>query len=86
MFDCNYLIGSYRYVQHIIQEQSQVISSWLEKGSYIFVAGNAKNMPTAVRSAFIKVIEKAGDYDSAEAEKIIGMMESKGMYQTETWS
>jgi len=47
---------------------------------YVFVAGNAKDMPTAVRNVFVNILTKNKHLNT------IDMMETKGFYQTETWS
>lgn len=53
---------------------------------YVFVAGNGKNMPTAVKNVFISIYEKLGHLNYNFSKNIIDMKESQGFYQTETWS
>uniref|UniRef100_A0A1B6LZU7 NADPH-dependent diflavin oxidoreductase 1 n=1 Tax=Graphocephala atropunctata TaxID=36148 RepID=A0A1B6LZU7_9HEMI len=74
------------YVQHIIEKESSLIYKWLERGCWIYVAGNANNMPSSVRSAFITVLQEAGGLGSQQADNFISSLESNGLYQTETWS
>uniref|UniRef100_A0A1B6IAI2 NADPH-dependent diflavin oxidoreductase 1 n=3 Tax=Homalodisca liturata TaxID=320908 RepID=A0A1B6IAI2_9HEMI len=74
------------YVQHIIEKESSLIYRWLERGCWIYVAGNANNMPAAVRNAFVAVLQDKGGLVPQQADDFITSMESKGMYQTETWS
>lgn len=66
------------YVQHKIRENAMLIKKALvvEKG-IVLVAGNAKNMPKAVKEAIIEVV---GDEDYVEH-----MIKTK-RYQEETWS
>lgn len=73
-------------MQRVIEEESTLIYSWMERGCYIYVAGSAVNMPAAVRSAFVTVAQKAGHLSPEEAENFVGSMESQNRYQTETWS
>ncbi|KAF7269761.1 hypothetical protein GWI33_017217 [Rhynchophorus ferrugineus] len=74
------------YVQDKIVEHQELIWSALEKKAYIFVAGNSKNMPQAVRDAFINVCETCGKLSQDEAVMYIDKMEKQGRYQTECWS
>lgn len=57
-----------------------------KENAYIFVAGNSKNMPDAVREAFISVYSTFHETDLNESEKVFRKMELDGRYQTETWS
>lgn len=51
---------------------------------YVFVAGNAKDMPTAVKNVFISIFEKFELQNTTISS--VDQMETKGFYQTETWS
>lgn len=73
-------------MQRVIEEESNLIYSWMERGCCIYVAGSAVYMPAAVRSAFVAVAQKAGGLSPEEAEQLIGSMETQNRYQTETWS
>lgn len=52
----------------------------------MFVAGNAKDMPTAVRNVFISLFEKFGHLSYEASKNVIETMEANGTYQTETWN
>ncbi|CAH0555397.1 unnamed protein product [Brassicogethes aeneus] len=73
------------YVQHQILNNSEKIFKALTSGGYVFVAGNAKQMPQSVRQAFVDVLVKHGMSDD-EATKFIETMEKTNRYQTECWS
>lgn len=81
-----YVLILCRYVQRVIEEESNLIYSWMERGCCIYVAGSANNMPAAVRSAFVTIAQKEGRLSPEEAEQFIGSMETQNRYQTETWS
>ena len=71
----------YSYVQHILEQNEEKLFKLLsDKECYVFVSGNAKDMPTAVKNVFINILTKYNHLNT------IDMMETKGFYQTETWS
>ncbi|VVC36307.1 Riboflavin synthase-like beta-barrel,Flavoprotein pyridine nucleotide cytochrome [Cinara cedri] len=75
------------YVQHILEQKEEELYKLLSsKECYVFVAGNAKNMPTAVKDVFIKIFEKFENLSNTESIDTLEIMESKGFYQTETWN
>uniref|UniRef100_A0A1Y1KHU1 NADPH-dependent diflavin oxidoreductase 1 n=3 Tax=Photinus pyralis TaxID=7054 RepID=A0A1Y1KHU1_PHOPY len=72
------------YVQHKIEENGDLLWELLRtRNVYVFVAGNAKNMPRQVREAFVSVCKMNGGMANADA--FIENMEKTGRYQTETW-
>ncbi|XP_039288461.1 NADPH-dependent diflavin oxidoreductase 1 isoform X2 [Nilaparvata lugens] len=75
------------YVQHVISAHDKELWNYLSKEDiFIFVAGNANNMPTAVRDAFKSIYCKHGGYSNEESEQLFCKMEMNGHYQTETWA
>lgn len=75
------------YVQHRICEEGEKIfqSIFHEKGS-IYVAGSSKDMPAAVKDAFVKVLTDHGLLSLQQAQSYIDQMEATARYQQETWS
>lgn len=73
-------------MQDKIIEKGDLVWQALQKQGYVFVAGNSKNMPQAVRQAFINVCVENGNLLEAEATKLIETMEKQNRYQTECWS
>ena len=74
-------------MQHVIEKNAQHVSMLLaQQNAFIFVAGNSKNMPEAVKSAFISSYMKYENVDRCFAENLFEKMEQNGRYQTETWS
>ncbi|XP_017786691.1 PREDICTED: NADPH-dependent diflavin oxidoreductase 1 isoform X2 [Nicrophorus vespilloides] len=75
------------YVQHKIAENAkEVWRALATRRAHIFVAGNSKNMPQEVRSAFARVCVEEGGLDEEKAEAFLAQMEKTNQYQTETWS
>lgn len=74
------------YVQHVMEEQSELIWHFLQQGAWIYVAGSSNNMPAAVREAFINIYKKEGEMSAEEAAKHLDTLELNGNYQMETWS
>lgn len=68
------------------QREEELFKLLTSKECYVFVAGNAKNMPTAVKDVFINIFEKYGRLKNATSISTVDEMEAKGFYQTETWS
>lgn len=75
------------YVQHKIKENGELLFKLIHlKGAYIYVAGNAKQMPEGVKSAFADVIEKEGGCDTGEGIKYIQNLIVNKRYHQETWA
>lgn len=75
------------YVQHILEQNKEELYKLLSsKECYIFIAGNAKDMPTSVKNVFISMFEEFGHLDHTKSINTIDTMELKGFYQTETWN
>nr|XP_054769944.1 NADPH-dependent diflavin oxidoreductase 1-like [Lytechinus pictus] len=77
------------YVQHRIKENAALIWSLMnrsDRSTRIYVAGNAKQMPTDVREALCVVVQSEGKMKEEEAERFISDMERKRLIQMETWS
>lgn len=68
------------------QNEKELYELLSSKECYVFVAGNAKNMPTAVKNVFINIFKKNEHLNNTTPINYIDMMEAKGFYQTETWS
>lgn len=68
------------------QNKEELYKLLSSKECYIFIAGNAKDMPTSVKNVFINIFEEFEHLDRATSINKIDNLESKGFYQTETWS
>jgi sulfite reductase alpha subunit-like flavoprotein len=84
--------GNKVYVQSRIRSSAESVWRMLSQhNATIYVAGNAKNMPAAVRRALVDVVVQQGGKDGAmmnkhDAEAYVRLLEKKGRYQTETWA
>ena len=56
----------------------------VERGAWVFVAGNAKQMPDQVLDALIKVLSSRMTGDQAAA--YVKQMQNQSRLQLETWS
>ncbi|XP_076345848.1 NADPH-dependent diflavin oxidoreductase 1-like [Tachypleus tridentatus] len=75
------------YVQHKILEQAQLLWDLIEEqGAWVYVAGNAKQMPIDVRKAFLKIVQEYGGKTDEQAEKYLKNLELKKRFQMEIWS
>lgn len=78
------------YVQDLLAgtaEARETIWSLLnDAGACVFVAGNAKKMPAAVRAAFRTVLMHHAGTDAEGAELMLRSLDRTKRYQTETWS
>ncbi|KAL9645821.1 hypothetical protein ABK040_003553 [Willaertia magna] len=74
------------YVQHkLFQESKFIYDLVMNKHAYVYVAGNAKRMPTDVYNAFVKIIQQEGNITQEEAIKYLSQMDATKRYQQETW-
>ncbi|KAL1138646.1 hypothetical protein AAG570_008708, partial [Ranatra chinensis] len=75
------------YVQHIIENKSDLMAELIYKnGGMVYVAGNAKDMPSAVYLALAEALKKHANMSLDSANAYLESMLQTGRYQTETWS
>ncbi|XP_053380905.1 NADPH-dependent diflavin oxidoreductase 1-like isoform X2 [Mercenaria mercenaria] len=74
------------YVQHAIRDSREALWNLLKQNACFFIAGNAKNMPDAVRDSVKNVIMQYGHLSEDEAQNFIKKMDQDKRYQAETWS
>lgn len=84
--DFNRPIYHCRYVQDLIKRNGESVAKLIADGAHIYIAGNAKDMPTAVKEAFANSVATQKKESLEEAMKSIEAMEQNGKYQTETWT
>ncbi|XP_070494025.1 NADPH-dependent diflavin oxidoreductase 1 [Chironomus tepperi] len=66
------------YVQDLILREKSLLKNLIfQRGGYVFVSGNSKNMPKSVRESFEEVLED---------KNYVAEMIKCGRYQEETWS
>ncbi|KAF7688733.1 NADPH-dependent diflavin oxidoreductase 1 [Silurus meridionalis] len=75
------------YVQHRLKEQAKLLWELIvNKNAFFYIAGNAKQMPTAVCDALKEVFRKNGGVTESQAQEMLDNMEKTGCFQSETWS
>nr|XP_023653136.1 NADPH-dependent diflavin oxidoreductase 1 isoform X2 [Paramormyrops kingsleyae] len=75
------------YVQHRVTQQAALLWDLIvNKDAYFYIAGNAKDMPTAVCDALKGLFQSEGGVSASQAEEMLGAMEKAGRFQRETWS
>lgn len=77
----------YSYVQHKIAENASTLWRLIEtENAYIFLSGNAKNMPDNVRDAFVEdVFCKIGGLSKLDGKNMLQELENCDRMQVETW-
>lgn len=73
-------------MQHLIRKESKLLWNFLSRNAYIYLAGNAKNMPKAVREEFVNIAVTEGDMELEKAESYIDYLEQSNRYQSEIWA
>jgi sulfite reductase alpha subunit-like flavoprotein len=69
----------------MLQVREELVTLFMKPNPiYIYVAGNAKNMPVDVEETFVKIIEESNT--SLAGSNLIPLMKKSGKYQTETWA
>ncbi|KAI8146782.1 hypothetical protein BJV82DRAFT_599832 [Fennellomyces sp. T-0311] len=74
------------YVQHRLQEAGQELWGLLQKGAYIYVCGDAKNMARDVNQTFVNFAIEFGGQTEEKAHDYVKNLRSSGRYQEDVWS
>ncbi|KAJ8285721.1 hypothetical protein GJAV_G00030160 [Gymnothorax javanicus] len=75
------------YVQHRVKEQAALLWDLITNhNGHFYIAGNAKQMPTAVCDALKEVFQSEGALSASQAEDMFNAMERTGHFQSETWA
>ncbi|XP_067132918.1 NADPH-dependent diflavin oxidoreductase 1-like [Centruroides vittatus] len=75
------------YVQHKMLENKELIWNLInDHGAWIYVAGNAKQMPQDVRSALLDIVKDCSKLNADEAENYLKNLEKTKCLQYEVWS
>ncbi|KAG1406309.1 hypothetical protein G6F60_003018 [Rhizopus arrhizus] len=78
--------GKKIYVQHRLMEHGQAMWELLEKGAYVYVCGDAKNMARDVNQTFVKFAQQFGGLDELKSQDYVKNLRSTGRYQEDVWS
>lgn len=75
------------YVQHKMVEQSSLLWDLISiKGAWVYIAGNAKQMPQDVKNALLTIFREQGNLDSESSKKYLNNLEAQKRLQIEAWS
>lgn len=69
-------------MQHKIVENKDILHDLIiNKGAYVFISGNSKNMPKNVKDAIVEEVLKGVENGHSFMQTMINV----GRFQTETW-
>nr|AAF89958.1 NADPH-dependent cytochrome P450 oxidoreductase [Cunninghamella elegans] len=74
------------YVQHRLEENGKDIWQLLEKGAYIYVCGDARNMARDVNQTFVNLAMEYGEKTEQKALDYVKSLRNTGRYQEDVWS
>lgn len=74
------------YVQHRLQENGQEVWGLLQRGAYIYVCGDAKNMARDVQQTFVNFGIEFGGLSDDKAHDFVKNLRNTGRYQEDVWS
>jgi len=73
------------YVQDRIRENGAELFAWLERGAYLYVCGDAKNMAGDVHDALVDVVCEHAGLDRAAAGQRLKELRRAGRYQRDVY-
>lgn len=73
------------YVQHKLYEKKEDVFSWIEKGAYIYVCGDAKHMAKDVEQTFIKIIQEKKQVDEPSAKEYLKTLRKEKRYLSDVY-
>lgn len=68
------------YVQHRMHEQAAELYAWLEKGAYLYVCGDEKNMAKDVEKALIDIVAQQGNQSLEQATAYVKQLQQNERY------
>jgi len=74
------------YVQHKMWESRDLLWDLIQKGAYIFVCGDARNMARDVQNMFLKIFRETGGLDEGGSQLLMNDLEQQKRYQADVWS
>ena len=73
------------YVQDKMQEKSKELFSWLERGAYFYVCGDATRMAKDVETALLDVIARGSNGTLEHAAEYLAAMKKQKRYQRDVY-
>lgn len=74
------------YVQHRLMENGEEMWKLLERGAYVYVCGDAKNMARDVNQTFARFAQQFGGLDEQKSQDYVKNLRNTGRYQEDVWS
>ncbi|KAI9336219.1 hypothetical protein DFJ73DRAFT_850762 [Zopfochytrium polystomum] len=77
------------YIQHKLLREKTVVWDVIERGGFLYLSGNAKNIPKSIADALVSIVRELGGpslASEAAAQELVGELEKSRRYQTECWS
>jgi NADPH-ferrihemoprotein reductase len=74
------------YVQHRLHEHAALLWDLLQKGAYVYVCGDAKNMARDVNQTFVNFAIELGGLTDQKAHDYVKSLRTTGRYQEDVWS
>lgn len=74
------------YVQQRLTEQEELVWDLIQKGAYIYVCGDAKNMAKDVQRVLIGIVGQRSGGGEAKGQQTIKDMRDRNKYQEDVWS
>ncbi|KAG0163993.1 NADPH-cytochrome P450 reductase [Apophysomyces sp. BC1034] len=74
------------YVQHRLQQAGREVWELMEKGAYIYVCGDAKNMARDVNQTFVSFAQEFGLRSEEKAQEYVKNLRGTGRYQEDCWT
>ena len=73
------------YVQHRMQEQSEALYDWMERGAHFYVCGDEKHMAHDVHDTLIQIFADHGGTSRDEAEEKVKQLQKDKRYQRDVY-
>ena len=73
------------YVQHRMEEEGAELFSWLQKGAFFYVCGDAANMAKDVDSALHRLVEAHGGMSIEQAREYVDAMKKEKRYRKDVY-
>ncbi len=73
------------YVQHRMLEHARDLWSWLEKGAWFYVCGDAERMAPDVDAALHEIVEREGGLDREKAREYVARLREDKRYRRDVY-
>ncbi len=73
------------YVQHRLLERANEVWNWLQRGSHVYVCGDAKRMAKDVDNALRQICQTAGNLSDGQTEEYMAGLRRDKRYQRDVY-